>query len=248
MRTLTVVTGVLIGVLQAACGDSTEAGGAFTEEERTALITALGLDTRVVHDWAVGTIVDLAPEVGRMGQYDGLGSQARITFWDGTSPWTYGFTRVDGWTDFNSGAGTVSSAVTVDANFMEEPFPASISTIVHPEQSVWGEMRAYYTAGSTSYVATEGEFNLGASGFDDFENCPEDPPEDWDELEFVSCRYAFGTIAGSFRFDAVRLHGTGDATLTQPSLSFELPAVRLEIELRRSDGASPSPATHLFER
>jgi hypothetical protein len=239
------VAGLVAGLLQTtACSDSTEAGGAFTEEERAALITAIRLDGESVEDWTLRAVVGVASEVGRMGAYDGIGSQVLVTFWDGTSPSWYGFTRVDGWTDFNAGTATVGSSLFVRANYFEAALPASISTFVQPG-SPPGEMYAQYFAASTRYLATDGELELNASRFGGFNDCPDIPPWDSPFLDFFSCRYSFGTIAGAFRFDAVA--NLGEA-FSHPSLSFELPAVRLELVFRRA-GADKQPlAIHPIER
>lgn len=238
MRTRLAMVGLLAGALHVAgCGESTEAGGAFTDEERAALITAIGLDGESVQHWTLRAVVGLASEVGTMGAYDGIGSQVLVTFWDGTSPSWYGFTRIDGWTDFNAGAATVGSSLLVQSNYFEAALPASISTTVQPEFPS-GEMYALYTAESTRYVATDGELELSLSGFGDFEDCPGIPPWDPTFLEFIRCRYSFGTAAGNFRFNAVSSIG---GAFSQPSISFELPAVRLDIEMRRSDPAKQTP-------
>lgn len=248
MRTHAVVAGLLAGVLPiAACADSTEAGDAFTEEERAALITAIRLDGESVQHWTLRAVVGLASEVGSMGAYDGIGSQVLVTFWDGTSPSWYGFTRIDGWTDFNAGAATVGSSLLVQSNYFEAALPASISTTVQPGFPS-GEMYALYTAESTRYGGTDGELELSMSGFGRFEDCPGVPPWDSTFLEFIRCRYSVGTMAGNFRFNAVS--SIGDA-FSQPSTSFELPAVRLDIEMRRSEpakqtsGLSPRTLTHM---
>lgn len=239
MRTHTAAAGLVAGLLQlAACADTTEVGSAFTKEERAALITALRLDGETVQLWTLRAVVGVAYEIGRMGPHDGFGSQVLVTFWDGTSPSWYGFTRIDGWTDFNAGAATVGSSLLVQANYFEAAFPASVSTVVQPGNPP-GEMHAEYFAASTRYGATDGEFELRISGFGRFDDCPGVPPWDPTYLEFIRCRYSVGTIAGTFRFDAVS--SIGEA-FSQPSTSFELPAVRLDIEMRRSDPAKQTAA------
>ncbi len=240
MRTRVATAGLLAGALHmAGCGDSTEAGGAFTPEEQAALVTALGIDGISVHDWALRTVVDLAPEIGTMGQYSMLASQALVTLRLETFSTTYGVSRLDGWTELSAGTGTVASSIAVEAGF-RETFPSSVSAIVVPDQTVEGEMRAYYREASLEFVANSGEFDLIASGFGNFEDCPK-PPEERPNFDVEGCRYSIGTVGGSFRFNA-------GSAFSQPGTSFELPAVRVELDLLFNDPVKPDPETHLFGR
>jgi hypothetical protein len=234
----TAVASLVAGLLElAACAEATHPGTAFTAEERAALITAIELDHESVQAWTLRTVVGLAFEIGQIAPYDAIGSQVLVTFWDGTSPSWYGFTRIDGWTDFNAGAATVGSSLLVQSNYFEAALPASISTTVQPGFPS-GEMYALYTAESTRYGATDGELELSMSGFGGLEDCPGVPPWDPTFLELIRCRYSFGTMAGNFRFNAVSSIG---GAFSQPSTLFELPAVRLDIEMRRSEPAKQTP-------
>ena len=240
MRTRVAMAGMLAGALHVAgCGDSTEAGGAFTPEEQAALITALGIDGIPLQDWALRTIVELAPETGTIGEYSVLASQALVTLRLETFSTTYGFSRLDGWTGLDAGMGTVASAISVEAGFRDS-FPSSVTATVYPDQTVEGEMRAYYHDGSFAFIANSGEFALHASGFGSFRDCP-GFPEFQSNFDVEACRYAFGTLAGSFRFNA-------GSAFSQPATAFELPAVRLEVDLLFHDPDKQDPATHLFGR
>ena len=151
-----------------------EAGGAFTPDEQAALVTALGIDGISLEGWALRTIVPLAPETGTIGEYSVLASQALVTLRLETFSTTFGFSHLDGWTGLDAGLGTVASAISVEAVFRDS-FPSSVTATVDPDQTVDGEMRAYYHDASFTFIANSGEFALRASGFGSFEDCPDFP-------------------------------------------------------------------------
>jgi hypothetical protein len=229
------MTGVLAGVLLAGCGDGTEAGGALDEQEQAALTQALaqagmlGLDGAA----AFGALVGQATDIGSMGDYSALASQALITInVEGQPSESFVVSGVFGWTNLDAGSSTVGSAIALQALQEVADFPNTV------ESDVSGDLVARYFLGesNSTYIGTVGTFSATASGFGGFEDCP-DVPDDTAFLEIVTCRYAFGSMEGDFAFEADRLAGTGPETFSQPATTFDLPAVRIEIEIDMTEFA-----------
>jgi len=228
------MAGLLLGaVLVGGCGDSNEAGGALDEQEQAALTQALaqagmlGLEGNL----AFGALVGQATDIGTMGDYSALATQALITlnFEDETSE-TYVISGVFGWADLNAGNNTVGKAIALQVFQDLGTFPASI------DEAVVGDIFGRYFDGATNsqYLATTGEFTMNASGFGGFDDCPNLPPDN-QFFDIVTCRFAFGTMAGEFNFESSRVTGTGAETFSQPVTPFELPALRLELEINASE-------------
>lgn len=247
MRIRSIMTGLLAGtMLVGACGDSNEAGGALDDQEQAALATALAQAGMLGFEGttAFGALVGQATDVGTMGEYSALASQAMITlnFEDEPSE-TYVFSGLFGWTDLNAGANTVGSAIALQVFQDIDEFPSTI------DETVEGEVLARYFVGASNsqYLASDGEFTMNASGFGGFEDCP-NLPEDNEFFSIVTCRYSFGTMNGSFSFEANRLTGSGPETFSQPSMDFDLPALRLEIEIDVSAFMVESRGAHWTAR
>ncbi|HEU4828821.1 MAG TPA: hypothetical protein VFT04_06470 [Gemmatimonadales bacterium] len=237
MRTRNIMCGVLAGaLLLGGCGDSNEAGGALDEQEQAALVTALAQAGMLGFEGtaAFGALVGQATDIGTMGDFSALASQAMITInFDGEPSESYVFSGLFGWTDLNAGTGTVGEAIGVQIFQDIDAFPSSI------DETVEGDVLAHYFLGESNsqYLASTGEFTMNASGFGGFEDCP-NLPEENDVFEIVTCRYAFGTMDGSFAFEADRITGTGPETFSQPTQSFDLPALRLELEINFNELAA----------
>ena len=247
MRTRSIMSGLLAGALMiGACGDSNEAGGALDEQEQAALVNALAQAGMLGFEGtaAFGALIGQASDIGTMGQYSALASQAMITVnIEGTPSESYVFSGLFGWSDLNAGNNTVGEAIALQVFQDIDEFPSSI------DGTVDGEVIGRYFLGESNsqYLATDGDFTMTASGFGSFENCP-NLPEDNDFFEIVTCRYSFGTMEGSFAFEANRITGTGPATFTQPNQSFDLPALRLELEINFSEFAPESRGAHWQSR
>lgn len=243
MRTRSIMSGLLAGALAiGACGDNNEPGGALDEQEQAALVNALAQAGMIGFEGtaAFGALVGQATEIGTMGNYSALASQSMITVnIEGTPSETYVFSGLFGWSDLDAGANTVAEAIALQVFQDIDEFPSSI------DETVDGDVIARYFLGESNsqYVATSGDFTMTASGFGGFQDCP-DLPEDDEFFEVVTCRYAFGTMEGNFAFDANRITGTGPATFSQPSQSFDLPALRLELEINFSELGVESRGAH----
>lgn len=227
------MAGLLAGVLLAGCGDGTEAGGALDDQEQAALTQALAQAGMLGIDGAAsfGALVGQASEVGTMGDYSALASQALVTVnVEGEPSESFVVTGVFGWTDLDAGNSTVGSAIALQTLQELGSFPSSVNS------EVGGDLFARYFLGESNsqYLGSEGTFTATASGFGGFEDC-DDIPEDTAFFEIVTCRYSFGTMAGDFSFEANRLTGSGPDTFSQPALDYDLPAVRIEIEINVSD-------------
>ena len=239
MRTGSILSGLLIGALMlGACGDSNEAGGALDEQEQAALVSALAEAGMLGFEGtaAFGALVGQADDIGTFGDYSALASQSMITVSiEGTPSETYVFSGLFGWNDLDAGANTVGEAIALQVFQDTDEFPSTI------DGTVDGDVIARYYEGESNsqYLATDGDFTMTASGFGGFEDCP-NLPEDNEFFEIVTCRYAFGTMEGTFGFEANRITGSGPATFSQPSQAFDLPALRLELEINLSQLAPES--------
>ena len=247
MRTRSIMSGLLAGALMiGACGDSNEAGGALDEQEQAALVNALAQAGMLGFEGtaAFGALIGQASDIGTMGQYSALASQAMITVnIEGTPSESYVFSGLFGWSDLNAGNNTVGEAIALQVFQDIDEFPSSIDGTVDCE--VIG--RYFLGESNSQYLATDGDVTMTASGVGSCENCP-NLPEDNDFFEIVTCRYSFGTMEGSFAFEANRITGTGPATFTQPNQSFDLPALRLELEINFSEFAPESRGAHWQSR
>lgn len=90
-----------------------------------------------------------------------------------------------------------------------------------------GGIAQYYHRGRGAfYVGTGGNYTITSARFDSNRDCaiPADQP-----APPVTCRVAFGTMKGTFNYNATLATGTGDSTYTQPAVNFDLPAIRVTL-------------------
>jgi len=229
VRFRNMVTGLVAGVVLAGCGDGTDPGGAIDEQEQVALTQALGKAGMLGLDGGASfaALVGQASEIGTMGDFSALASQALITLnVEGEPTQSFVVTGVFGWTDLDAGSGTVGSAIALQTLQELTSFPSTVNS------EVGGDLFARYYVGESNsqYLGSEGTFTATASGFGAFEDCV-NLPDDTAFFEIVTCRYSFGAMEGDFSFDAGRITGSGPDVFSQPTLAYDLPAVRIEIEI-----------------
>lgn len=236
------------------CGDDTGPGGNLSESEAAALATALsaagafGGDASAyapfvltqVH--AVGSMSTnasaslgspLQPSALLNGanlasQYDAVGVQVRYTVRFGSSTATGTSTGVIGWTGFDADNKTVAEAISMGAYDLDGDFPNSFEGDVESD-----EVSGFYrvTSSNSSYVATTGTFDLNSASFGAAEGCPNLDAVSQLGFTLNECTIRTGTMTGTLGFTATKFLGSGAATYTQPSLAFDVPAIRMVFDI-----------------
>ncbi|MSR05743.1 MAG: hypothetical protein EXR93_01535 [Gemmatimonadetes bacterium] len=136
------------------------------------------------------------------------------------------YNGIVGWNRLNVANETVDHMVTAGAaasgNVVQDRLTVQIPVLTG---NIIGEATAYVKATEAIYVGSAGTYSVTSSTFGTPKACarPIDVPTP------VSCVVSVGTVAGTFTYTAQRFSGTGGATLTQPSVSFSLPAVQVII-------------------
>ena len=233
------MVGVLTGSMLMGCGDTTEAGSALDEQEETALSQALAQSGMLSYEARahIDALLGQASEIGTVGAFSALASQALITFTlNGERSGPFVVSGVFGWTELDAGRSTLGSAIALETRQELDGFPNSINSIV----GSGFQPRFFEGESNSTYIRSAGQFAATTSDFGDLQDCP-DIPDGNEYFEFVTCRYSLGTMSGEFNFEAVRVIGTGPATYSQPTLAFDLPAVRLELDIIQT-GVVPSIA------
>lgn len=212
-----------------ACGDDNGPGGDLDEQEQAALIQALGTEGMLAPFAAIpfGPLLGEA-EIGTMGDFSAVASQVKITLISGETSETFVYTGVSGWQGLDAGANTVDQAITVFHTADGGTFPATIDADIPGDAA-----SAFYfdRATDSHYLpGTDGVFSLTSASFGATSDCT-DVPGNVGDVVIVDCRFATGTMAGSFDFVADRVDGTGAETHTQANTSYDLPAVQLSITL-----------------
>ncbi len=208
----------------AACGNDNGPGGdSLSTQEQAALIQALS--THQV--FAPGASLALSPlfneaTVGTMGDFAAVGSQVKITIVDGSTSTTSVITSLTGWAGLDAGAKTVDSALTV-ASFLQNAatFPSTV------QADLSAEGYATYYDGTSTYLANSGDFAVTSTAFGSTQDCPNIEPGSG----INACRFAVGTMTGSFDFEA---ENASNDTYTRGNTSFSVPAVQLSITIDAS--------------
>ncbi|HEX6090799.1 MAG TPA: hypothetical protein VFZ13_11635 [Gemmatimonadales bacterium] len=228
-RTLCAWFAASAALVLSACGSETGSGGDLTEDEVTALVEALttagvplGADQFLLAPLLTGA------ELGTIGDYDAIGAQVDYTVVNGAQEGSFRWVGVTGWSGFDAGAGTVTSAVGALYAFPADGFPAAFDeTIANGDVVAW----SYQASPATNYYPGEtGTFAMSSASFGAPADCPE-IPELGHGVEVTECRVSFGTMQGSLGFSANRVSGTGPESFALPEAAYDLPATRLVITI-----------------
>lgn len=164
-------------------------------------------------------------EAGIMGEYTAVGIQVNYHYTYTVPGVTHSgtFSSIVGWQGLDPSAATVDRIIAATQFSNSSTFPDSGSVAFGDGASLGS-----YVDGATGsgYTATSGGFRLTAATF-------AGTPTSCDQQVLspipVTCSYTTGTMTGSFDFTASRTSGGGALTFTQPTTSFELPAIRVTI-------------------
>ncbi len=213
-------------ILAAGCGDGTGPGDAMTAEEEASLIAALtspGL-IAAAGPLTFGSVLAQAGELGETGGHTAIAYQMRLTF-TGALEAEAVSTGLIAWTGLNSGTNTIATAL--NAGVVQGPgaFPLALQEAIGPGA---GTGLHYIHASSTIYLAQTGTYSMTTASFGEMADCPSFPAP-VTGFAIVSCRFASGSMEGSFAFEATRLEGTGADAFSQPVTAYDLPAVQLEL-------------------
>lgn len=213
----------------AACGDGNDPGGELDEQEQAALVQALAAEGIL----DAGAAVAFGPllgesEVGSFGDFAAVASQVKITAITEEGSNTITTVGVTGWNGLNTGNNTVAEALSVIAFEETGTFPGTVDADIGG-----GSAAAFYFDGATDshyYPGTGGLFAMTGASFGGTTDCP-NIPDDIPGIEITECRFATGTMQGSFDFEADRIDGSGPETFTQANTSYDLPAVQLSMTI-----------------
>jgi hypothetical protein len=212
----------------AACGsDNGPSGSTSLSASETAALTAalttngaLGSEAAAFAPFALSQV----HTAGTFGSYDAVGVEVNYTVTAGGQSQSGVFSGIVGWQGLNTSAQTVDKIITASQFSTGGSFPATIAGTV----GVNGVVGSYYDRSTASnYLASSGTFNLTASTFGSgTTSCNSSSGG-----VTVTCSYSTGTMTGNFGFSADKANGTGDATFTQATTNFDLPAVRITITI-----------------
>lgn len=225
----------------ASCGDSS--GSAFTQQEKTAVATALlgsgalgaspfagfaPFAILVVDQLgsigspsagAAGAAMDAAVVAGRASFYEqafGMVVTFEITSQGQT---TTGFiTGVIGWNGLDAQAQTVDELVTAALVGVDVPTLTSGAYTIES-----GTAFASYFDGSQAYFATTGSVDINSSFGGSIRDCSQSG-----QGYTVACSYQAGTMSGQFGFEAT---GVETGTYTQDPVTFSVPAVQVNLTI-----------------
>jgi hypothetical protein len=235
-RALGISLAASAAITLSACGSENEPDGDLTEEEVAALVDALttagvplGAD-----QFLLGPLLSGA-EIGTLGDYDAVGAQVDYTVVNGTQEGSFRWVGVTGWTGFDAGAGTVSSALGAMYSFPTDGFPTSIDETIEDGDIIAWSFQA--TPAANYYPGETGTFIMSASSFGAPVECPV-APEFGNGIEVTECLVSYGSMEGSLGFTANRVSGTGPETFTLPGATYDLPATRLEITIDFTEAAT----------
>lgn len=154
-------------------------------------------------------------------QYDAVGIQV---IFDITTPGVQqqgSFTGVVGWAGLNVVTNTVEEILTAGIFTLGTTPFSSGSTPIGGQAD--GFAAYFENATASIYLGSSGTFTLNSASFIEITtNCTGSSPG-------ATCQFSVGTMAGSFNFQATRITGTGAATFTQPNVSYNLPALRINL-------------------
>ena len=248
MRRRALLTVAAAGALLAGgCSDGTGPGEALTAEEEASLIEALGSAGLIAAAGPLtfGAVVAQADELGAAGGQSVVGYQMQLVFTGGLEAEAVS-TGLLGWTQLNTGANTVATAFNTGVVHPAAGFPATLDEAIGNGTEGNG---IHYSSSGSIYLADAGRFTMSAAAFGATDECP-DVPAPIAGFSITSCRFATGTMAGSFDFEATLIAGTGAGSFSQPPTAYEVPAVRVELvidvqgvaELRAALGIPRRPA------
>ena len=248
MRAGVLRTAVTAASLLCAGCDSSGPGGAMTGEEEASLIAALrspGL-IAAAGPLTFGAVVAQADEIGSVSGHAAIGYQMDLEFTGDLVAETISIGLL-GWTGLNTGTNTIATALMAGVEHPMSAFPGSLAEQIGP--AVDGTGVHYIHASGSIYLADAGEFAMTSAAFGDLAECP-DVPGAIAGFAITSCRFATGTMTGSFDFEATLLTGTGPGTFSQSPTTYDIPAVRLALvidvegiaELRAALGFPSAPA------
>lgn len=226
MRRTALALALGITALSSCSSDSSgpNGGTTLTAQQRTALTTALVANGSLGSAAAAFAPFALSQlqQAGTMGAYTAVGLQVKYNITAGGQTESGIISSITGWQGLNASAQTVDKIIAASQFSTGSTFPTS-GTATFGTDAALG---SYFDRSSTSnYLATAGTFNLtGASFGGSNTSCNQTSGG-----VTITCSYSTGTMTGSFGFDASRQTGTGATTFSQPSTSFDLPAVRLTI-------------------
>ncbi len=227
MRAGLLLTVSAAGLLASGCGEGTGPGEAMTAEEEAALIEALGSAGLIAAAGPLtfGAVVAQADELGTAGGQAAVGYQMQLVFTGGLVAEAVS-TGVLGWTGLDTGARTVATAFNASVLRPELGFPMTLDEQIGG--SAPGSGIHYIKSSGSIYLADTGTFTMSSGTFGAMADCP-DLPDPIEGFAVTACRYATGTMAGSFDFDATLITGSGAGSFSQPQTAFDVPAVRVEL-------------------
>ncbi len=229
---------VMASLVLGACGDESGPGGDLSESEQEALVVALAqggaLGVNFTAPFALTTGLAQDADIGTLGTMSAWGGQTLVSFdYPGTEDdQTLVFTGVTGWSNLNAGNRTVDNALWASAISSTSSFPSQIDEAAVGEGDAFA---GYWERSTTSqYWASEGQFTLATVSFNSAQDC-ENVPELGDGISITECSYSIGTMTGDFDFVADRVTGSGVTSYTQPSIAYDVPAVRLTMTFAFED-------------
>ena len=228
MRRRALLTVAAAGALLAGgCSDGTGPGEALTAEEEASLIEALGSAGLIAAAGPLtfGAVVAQADELGAAGGQSVVGYQMQLVFTGGLEAEAVS-TGLLGWTQLNTGANTVATAFNTGVVHPAAGFPATLDEAIG--NGTEGNGIHYIRSSGSIYLADAGRFTMSAAAFGATDECP-DVPAPIAGFSITSCRFATGTMAGSFDFEATLIAGTGAGSFSQPPTAYDVPAVRVEL-------------------
>ncbi|HEU4699877.1 MAG TPA: hypothetical protein VFS40_11905 [Gemmatimonadales bacterium] len=253
-KTLAVVAATVFAV--SACGgdgSGPSGGGELSKSEAQALATALTTSGAMGSSGAAfapfvftqlrqtGTMsvsaaaqaaagisnqVSLALRSGA-GDMQAVGVQVKFSYSSGGSVVTSGvYTSVIGWDGLNTSSNPPTVDHLVSADIVQEggtEFQGA-GTVDLSE----GGMGSYYDrATGSSYFSNGGSMTLSSVSFSGgTTDCGASQ-----QGVTVECSYTKGSMKGSFNFTADKLEGSGPDSYTQPTTSFDVPALRFTLNM-----------------
>ncbi len=229
MRIAAIAVSLGVVALVACSSDSNgPTSGSLSAQDAAALSTALVSSGSLGADaagFAPAALTQLR-SVGTIGAYDAVAVQVQYTYTIGATSQSGVISSVIGWQGLNTSAQTVDKILAASNYTASGTFPATETATFGSS----GAIGSYYDRTTqTSYLANGGTFTVtGATFGGSSTNCNQSSGG-----FTATCSYSTGTMTGSFDFtaDKVGATGTGAAAFTQPSTTFDLPAVRLTISV-----------------
>lgn len=164
---------------------------------------------------------------GAASVYDAVGVQVQYTVRFGSNIFTGTSTSVVGWTGFDADARTVAEVVSMGVYDQEGDFPTGFEGTVESD-----DVAGFYRVASSNsnYVADTGTFDLNSATFGSADTCP-NLGNLGAQITVNECSLRLGTMTGNLGFTATKFIGSGASTYTQPTLSFDVPAIRMLFDI-----------------